>query len=230
MSAWDYQQALSTGRWFAGLPEPLQRQLLSCAQLIQLTTGERLFARGDAFDGIYCVVKGALRIVGYSEAGKEALLTMAEPYTWFGEIALFDQLQRTHDAVADSMSTVLRIPAHPLFTLLHQQPEYWFWFGLLLSQKMRFAFIALEAAAVLPLHLRLARRLVLMAEGYGELAGHSRRLLPVSQEQLANMLSVSRQTINQVLRQFEAQHVIKIHYREIEIIDLEGLRHYESSL
>ncbi len=219
-----HRQAIAAGRWFGGLPAALQEALLAGAVLHPLDTGQRLFARGDAFDGIYSVVRGALRTVGVSENGKEAILAILEPCSWFGEIALFDGLARTHDVIADQPSLVLRVPKPALEAMLAANPGWWFWFGLLQSQKMRFAFIALEEAALLPAPIRVARRLVFMAEGYGEWQDRSRRVLPLPQDQLAGMLSLSRQTINQVLRQLEGQGLVKLSYRELEILDLEGLR------
>lgn len=219
-----HREAITAGRWFGGLPAALQDALLDGAVLHALDTGRRLFARGDAFDGIYCVVRGALRTVGVSENGKEAILAILEPCSWFGEIALFDGLARTHDVIADQPSLVLRVPKAVLEKMLAAHPGWWFWFGLLQSQKMRFAFIALEEAALLPAPIRVARRLVFMAEGYGEWQDRTRRVLPLPQDQLASMLSLSRQTINQVLRQLEGQGLVKLSYREMEILDLDGLR------
>ncbi len=220
----DYRDAVSTGWWFGRLPAGLQDMLLDSAVPVALDTGQRLFSRGDAYDGIYCVLKGSLRIIGVSESGKEAMLAILEPCNWFGEIALFDGLARTHDVIADSASLVLRVPKVALEKALAAQPGWWYWFGLLQSQKMRFAFIALEEAALLPAPVRVARRLAFIAEGYGAWSGRTRRVLPLPQEQLASMLSLSRQTINQVLKQLEAQGLIRLNYREMEILDLDGLR------
>jgi CRP/FNR family cyclic AMP-dependent transcriptional regulator len=64
--------------------------------------------------------------------------------------------------------------------------------------------------------------LLLMAGGYGE-PGTLRRVLRVPQEDLAMMLALSRQTINQVLKQFEAQGALKLGYAEIEIADVQKL-------
>lgn len=91
----DYRSQLQAGRWFQGLPEALQTHLLALAQPRQLPPGQRLFARGDAPCGLYCVVEGAIRISAVSEHGKEALLILVEPPHWFGEIALFDGQART---------------------------------------------------------------------------------------------------------------------------------------
>jgi CRP-like cAMP-binding protein len=61
-----------------------------------------------------------------------------------------------------------------------------------------------------------------MAGGYGE-PGTFRRVLKVPQEDLAVMLALSRQTINQVLKQFETQGALKLGYAEIEIADVRKL-------
>ena len=82
----DYRSQLQAGRWFQGLPEALQTHLLALAQPRQLPPGQRLFARGDAPCGLYCVVEGAIRISAVSENGKEALLILVEAPHWFGEI------------------------------------------------------------------------------------------------------------------------------------------------
>jgi CRP-like cAMP-binding protein len=50
-----------------------------------------------------------------------------------------------------------------------------------------------------------------------------RRVLKVPQEDLAMMLALSRQTINQVLKQFETQGALKLGYAEIEITDVQKL-------
>ncbi|MGF6640099.1 CRP-like cAMP-binding protein [Paraburkholderia sp. MM6662-R1] len=86
---------------------------------------------------------------------------------------------------------------------------------MLLAHKLRLAFEAIEEAALLPAAPRVARRLLLMAGGYGE-PGALRNVLKVPQEDLAMMLALSRQTINQVLKHFETQGALKLRYAEIE--------------
>ncbi|MNY81824.1 hypothetical protein D3C86_2235990 [compost metagenome] len=47
----------------------------------------------------------------------------------------------------------------------------------------------------------------------------------MAQEQLAMMLSLSRQTTNQILKDLEAQGALRLTYGEIEILDLDLLQH-----
>jgi CRP-like cAMP-binding protein len=214
---------LQRSAWFRSAPADMQAQLVETGRVVRLQAGERLFSRGDADDGLFCVLDGLVRIGAASPAGKEALLAVIEPVNWFGEIALFDNRPRTHNAYAERDSVLFHVPRAALAALLERMPAFWHVFGLLLTHKLRLAFDAIEEAALLPAAQRIARRLLLMAGGYGE-PGTLRHVLRVPQEDLAMMLALSRQTINQVLKQFETQGALKLRYAEIEIADVHKLR------
>lgn len=96
-----HRTRLLGGYWFNGLPVALQDALLHAASLRQLSAGQSLFRRGDPPCGLYAVLSGAMRIGAVNPAGKEALLTLVEAPNWFGEISLFDNQPRTHDASAE---------------------------------------------------------------------------------------------------------------------------------
>lgn len=217
-----YQAHLSEGHWFANLPEALQNALLEAAQMLHLEAGQVLFRRGDKPSGLYAVLDGAMRIGAVSASGKEALLSLVEPPYWFGEISLFDGQPRTHDAFAEGPCRLLHVPQARLLTLLERQPCYWRDFALLMSHKLRLAFITLEEMSLLPAAPRLARRLLLIVDNYGE--SEPRRVIHLAQEQLALMLAISRQTTNQILKELEAQGILRLTYGEIEILDLPRLR------
>ncbi len=65
-----------------------------------------------------------------------------------------------------------------------------------------------------------------MAEGYGVQSGKggTRRVLAVTQQELALMIGVSRQTTNQILKELEAQGILRVQRGGMEIVDLPGLR------
>jgi CRP-like cAMP-binding protein len=218
-----YLACLQDGRWFQTLPAGLRQALCDAAVVRRLPAGQRLFARGDAPCGLYCVVEGAMRVSVVGETGKEALLALVEAPNWFGEICLFDGQPRTHDAYAEGATVLLQVPLAPLQALLAQHPEYWRDFALLMSHKLRITFAVLEELSLLPAAPRLARRLLMIAEGYGESAT-AKRELHLPQEQLAAMLSLSRQTTNQILKELEAHGIVRLSYGGIEILDRERLR------
>jgi len=65
-----------------------------------------------------------------------------------------------------------------------------------------------------------------MALSYGQATESDRtlRVLAVTQEQLALMIGVSRQTTNQILRDFKARGVLQVQRGYIELLDLQALR------
>jgi CRP-like cAMP-binding protein len=214
---------LRSSAWFASLPEELATGLASCAVVKRLTIGQRLFARYDAFDGIYCVLDGLIRIRGIGEDGQEAVLAIVGSPQWFGEIALFDSERRTHDAWAESEAQLLHVRQRDLMKILSEKPEYWKEFGRLLTQKLRAVFIAVENNFLMPATARLANRLASMAASYGAYADRRLRVIKVSQEQLGLMLGLSRQTVNASLNELEKGGALRRHRGAIEIIDPDTL-------
>lgn len=223
----DALHAVRTGAWFEQLPEALREALFADGTWRRLAPGEALFARGDAFDGLYCVASGAMQIDATGESGKAALLGQLEPGAWFGEICLFDGLPRTHDARAVNAVTLWHVPRPVLERLLARHPAWWRDFGRLLAIKTRQAFEYVEEAQLLPPAARTGRRLAAMARGYGDAPSPGDAGTPsvrIAQEQLAQMLGLSRQTINQALRELEARGLLRLRYGSIELLDVAALQ------
>jgi len=217
---------LRASAWFAAQPEDLQDWLCRHARPLAFAAGQRVFVRGGTPAGLYCVISGAVRVTASSASGREALLAMAEAPLWFGEAALFDGLRHSHDAFAQGDVVLLHIAMPALHDFLAQRPQHWRAFGLLLAQKLRLAFEGLEGAALLPPATRLARRLVVIAEGYGDAKGSSKRVIGMQQDQLGSMLSLSRQTVNQILRNFEARGLLRCTRGAIQILDYPQLKRF----
>jgi len=209
--------------WFGQVSAPVAQALLSLATLRTLQPGERLFLRGDAPDGLYAVLSGAVRISGVTEAGKEAVLALMESPGWFGEIAVFDGLPRTHDAAADGPTRLLHVPQGALIDWLAREPVGWRELGVLMSLRLRLSFINLEDMALLPADARLVRRLLWLVEGSPRQAADGSCVLPISQGELGSMLSLSRQTTNQVLMDLQQRGVLRLSYGRIEVLDRVGL-------
>lgn len=223
MDAEKWHARLASGHWFSHLPVDLQRSLLAAARLRSLTAGQSLFKRGDPPCGLYAVLDGAVRISAVNAQGKEAVLSLVETPYWFGEICLFDNLPRTHDALATGPCTLLQVPQASMLDILARQPLYWRDVALLMSHKLRLSLINIEQMSLMPASARLAHRLLMIAEGYGEI-DPARRTLQLPQEDLAAMLGLSRQTTNSLLKALEQQGVIGLSYAAIEVLDLKGLR------
>jgi CRP/FNR family transcriptional regulator, cyclic AMP receptor protein len=218
-----YRPQLESTPWFRGLPVELQDFLTSHATLLRLEKGQVLYRCGDRSYGLYAVLEGSLSIGTVGVDGRESLVAVLGPTAWIGEISLFDGLPRPHDVIAVSRALCLHVPEAALQSLLDATPRYWRDFALLMAQRLRISFKSTESLTLQPAAQRVASRLLLIAEGYDGLNA-VRSTIRLSQDSLASMVSLSRQTTNQLLKSLESQQIVNLKFGEIQILDIERLR------
>jgi CRP-like cAMP-binding protein len=209
---------LMQGAWFCRLAPDFRAALLADARMVRLTANAPIFWRGDAADGLYAVLEGAVEIGAVDSAGRAAILTHVQAGTWFGEIAILDGMPRTHDAHAARATVLLHIPRAPLLALLDREPAWWRALAWLATEKLRLSFQLAEANALLDAPQQVAARLLLIAGGHAG-TGMPQSTLRLSQEQLATMVALSRQTVNRILNRFEAMGAVALRTGAIEIRD-----------
>src|SRR5262245_42662471 len=220
----EHLAVLNGSEWFRALDPGFQRAVLASSRVIQLAAGKTVFHRGDPGDGIYCVLSGAIRFSAVAPSGTESIVALVEAPEWFGEVGLFDGGVRTHDAWADVSSTLLHLPLRQLTRILATDPGAWRHLGRLLVRKLRIALSLLEDMALEPPRVRLARCLINLLEGYGRRKAEAPSRVRVSQERLGMMLSLSRQTVNEMLRQLEQDSIIECQRGGVRILDPRRLR------
>lgn len=224
------RRVLASGHWFAALPASLQQALCDNARVISLGANEVLFDRGDENNGLYGVLDGAICFGAVNLAGKESVVGLAEPPQWFGEVALLDRGPRTHRAWADSHATLAHVPSLAVTEWLSEHPAHWQYIGQLAVHKLRVMFGAIEDASLHPARARLIRCLVLLARAYGQRNVSPPLTLRVSQERLGTMLALSRQTVNELLRGLEQEHLVACVRGGIRILDFARLLTLEASI
>jgi len=202
---------IESGSWFSKLSLPLRQAILSRASVRRLADGARMVSRGAPPEEWCGVARGAVRISSVSLSGKQVTLSYAEPGVWFGDIALFDGLPRTHDANAHGPTTLLVVRKPDFKDILAQHVELYEALLRLNCRRLRLMFDAVEDLATRPLAARLARQILLLARSYGVPQGEEIRIrLQLAQEDLAQLLGASRQRVNQELKGFEREGAIRI--------------------
>lgn len=205
---------------FAAMPAGAIDALCAMALVRRLSDRAQLFGKGDAPRAMYCVIEGCIRATSSSADGREALLALMEPGCWFGESSILDDAPHTYVATAQGDCTLLAIPRRQMQALLDAQPELYRWFVPMLCQRIRLSTRLLESNALLPLEGKLARRLIVLHENALQGgAGAVRRTLPVSQENLSQMIGTSRQSVNKVLKAWEQRGLIECRYGSITLLD-----------
>ncbi len=213
------QQAVASGPWFAKLSQILQAAILARAVVRRLPDGGPLASRGAPAEEWCGVARGAVRISSVSLSGKQVTLTYAEPGTWFGDIALFDGLPRTHDADAHGQTTLLVVRKADFKELLAQHVELYDALLRLNCRRLRLMFDQIEDLNTRPLQARLAKQILLLARSYGVAQGAEIRIgLQLAQEDLAQLLGASRQRVNQELKGFEREGAVRVEPTRLVVI------------
>jgi len=221
----DLRGALQSDDWFRSCPPRLQDALIAHARRVRLQPGERLFLRGERDRDLYCVLSGSLCVQSAGDDGEMPVLVVLEPYHWLGALSFIDQTPRSHDAVADTEVSVLRVAHAGLQDWLAHHPAHWRDIARLATGKLRIAYRLMDEEMRRPLAERVGRRLWLVAHGWGYRTTEPHRRIRLSQDQLARMLGTSRPSINKVLREFEQHGMVRLRYGEIELLQLAALRH-----
>ena len=215
---------IESGHWFSKLSPALRQAILSRATVRRIPDGTQLSSRGEPAEAWIGVAKGAVRVSSVSLAGKQVTLTYVEPGIWFGDIALFDGLPRTHDAHAHGETTLLVVRKPDFTELLSQHVELYDALLRMNCRRLRLMFDLVEDLNTLPLAARLAKQLLLLARSYGVSQGEEIRIgLQLAQEDLAHLLGASRQRVNQELKNFEREGAVRIEPTRLILLSKEKL-------
>jgi len=207
----DEQSNIETGSWFSKLSPALRQAILERAVVRRVADGAILSARGAPAEEWCGVAQGAVRVSSVSLAGKQVTLTYVEPGTWFGDIALFDGMPRTHDAHAHGATTLLVVRKADFKALLSLHVELYEALLRLNCRRLRLLFDTVEDLNTRPLAARLAKQILLLARSYGVAEGDEIRIgLQLAQEDIAQLLGASRQRVNQELKGFEREGAVRI--------------------
>ena len=205
------QSNIESGSWFSRLSAPLREAILGRSQVRRVEDGAILSARGAPAEDWCGVARGAVRVSSVSLVGKQVTLTYVEPGTWFGDIALFDGMPRTHDAHAHGATTLLVVRKADFKELLSLHVELYEALLRLNCRRLRLLFDTVEDLNTLPLAARLAKQILLLARSYGVAEGDEIRIgLQLAQEDIAQLLGASRQRVNQELKSFEREGAVRI--------------------
>ncbi|MES2104987.1 MAG: Crp/Fnr family transcriptional regulator [Pseudomonadota bacterium] len=219
----DLLQSLSANPWFGSLPLRERKIMLAEAELVRLRPGEMLFRKGDPPGNLHALVNGVMKMSTLSSDGKEAILVVLEPGTWFGEISLIDNKPRTHDATAMGEVEILTLQ-RSVFDTLMKSNVFAQAIAAMLAARIRMLYGIVEDATLRSTRARIARRLLLLARGDATMSTQVRPRLPVSQESLAMMLGITRQTLSKELKLLVEQDAIHLGYAYIEVISESKLK------
>jgi CRP-like cAMP-binding protein len=204
--------ALSVNSFFSALgPEAIAKIAALCTAR-KLLDGETLFLKGDPGDALYGVRRGQIVIATTTDTGRQFTLNILGPGDIFGELALLDGQPRSADAIASGPVELFVIRRSDFQDLLARQPQITAKIIELLCERLRFSSERLEEASLLALKSRLARRLLRLADDFGD-------DVQITQEELSVLVGAGRETVNRQLQKWRKSGLVELGRSRVRIID-----------
>lgn len=194
---------------------------------VKVEKGNHIFQEGENANELYLILKGSVQINKETENGKELTLRICGPNSLIGECAVFGSpVIHTMSAKALINTELLSIKKDTLEMLLTEQPtlmiEYIRW---LQTEHMKTQSILRDIV----LHGKkgaLYSTLIRLANTYGKLDDNNDIHININltNTDLANLCSTSREMVNRMLNDLKKQGIISFEKSIITIHDLDYLK------
>jgi CRP-like cAMP-binding protein len=186
---------------------------------------ETIFRTGDPGTHLYLIESGRVKITTASPEGREALVAIIGRGEIFGELSLFDAGVRTADA-RTMEATVLHALSHDLFRrYVQNHPKVAWEMFRILAGRLRAADEAIQDVVFFDVPGRVARRLLDLANRHGSSDGSGMRIdVPITQEEIAQMVGASRESVNKALASFIERGWVALEDRMYTVRDPDALK------
>ena len=201
----------------ATLSSRLLTELTRHGRFVEFDQGTTLFDDGDACSGLLVVTKGRARVSKQSPDGRELLLYEIEP----GEFCVLTVnclLGRTrYPAKGDAVEEIagVLVPGDLFERLIASSPDFREAVFKMLGARLSEMLVLVEQVAFARLDARLAALLIRY--------GRTRGSVLVTHQQLADDLGCTREIVSRLLTSFQAQGLVTLGRKRIELANPEKL-------
>jgi CRP-like cAMP-binding protein len=215
-------QLLSDSIWFSQISEAAQQQVRADILENELATNQSLGRQGERQHHWFGVMEGLLKWSINAVDGRTVTLGGQSIGSWFGEGTLLRGLPRASDIMALRPSRVAMLPIDTFDWLRHSEPAFADFLLHQINERLHW-FMGNMAAHRLLDSEHLVKR-ALWGLIHPLLNPRGLNNLVISQEEIANLASVSRQRCNTALVKLKREKIIDLEYGTITILNVEALQ------
>lgn len=225
LSSRDIRRILAADAWFGSLPEVLQCKIIEYGTVRSFSKRALISAQESSPKAMCAVLEGRVRVTRMLADGEESLYHVGNPGFWFGPLAVITNEKTTVSVIADTDGRLFVLSRAQFEQIVGEDPMAYRYFALLIAQRYAGVLRYTSVTKLMTPEARVRARLT-------ELLLLQRSLVPqsgpvtvkISQVDLAAMVGVSRQTLNELLKLMERRGLIEVAFRSIRVMDPERLR------
>jgi CRP/FNR family transcriptional regulator, cyclic AMP receptor protein len=215
---------LAKGRWFGSLPPAMREKILSRSEIVRAPSGSDLYRIGDPVNGLYATLEGDVRAFTYGDDNDRIFLRALGPGSWFGDVHLLDDFgKRTFEVRAASNATFLFLSSRSYREITADPACYRAFVQLMCIHMRHTVSVLVEARSEAP--RRAARALIRLCRAHGvQTTDGIRLVMNLSQADLASLVGVSRQYMNELIARWEEEGLLRWNGKSQPVIRIESLR------
>ena len=210
---------------FAALDDEAARALMESMTSSHLERSDILFREGEQGDRLYVIGEGKIKLGRSSVDGRENLLAILGPGEMFGELSLFDPGPRTATATAIAETQLIALGHEDLDSFLVGRPAVAANLLAALARRLRRTNETLADLVFTDVPGRVAKALLDLSTRFGRPADDGILVAhELTQEELAQLVGASRETVNKALADFASRGWIKLEARAVVLTDADRLK------
>jgi CRP/FNR family cyclic AMP-dependent transcriptional regulator len=211
--------------WFGSAAPEFQRAVLSRCEWRDVAPGQRIYRATDAEVDLCGIVDGTVEIYSRFGAGDNPMLHLSHEGSWIGYGSAAGGRPVRISTMARTSVLLACVPRRIIGELLREQPEWW---QFMAHACLEYGDIAISgyADSLIPDSDRRCACTLLRIAGlrFPQRSCPERRSVPITQDELATLVNVSRTTLLQILRRFEERGLVEQAYRALRVVDAAGLK------
>ena len=210
---------------FEALDDDSAAALKAGVTVVELSRAQRLFEEGVSGNQLYVILDGKIKLTRAAADGRENLLSVLGPGEMFGELSLFDPRPRTASATAVTDSRLAALAHDDLRSWLTGRPDVALHLLRALAQRLRRANDVMADLVFTDVPGRVAKALLDLSDRFGTPQEDGLQVNhDLTQEELAQLVGASRETVNKALADFAARGWLQLSAKSVLLIEPERLR------
>ena len=220
----EVHEILSRAGIFQGVESAAVNTLIEQLDSTTFPRGTTIFDEGEPGDRLFIITSGKVKLARHAPDGRENLLTIMGPSDMFGELSIFDPGPRTSAAVCVTEVTAATMDSQMLNDWIQAHPEISEQLLRVLARRLRRTNNALADLIFTDVPGRVAKALLQLANRFGVQEGGALRVHhDLTQEEIAQLVGASRETVNKALAEFAHRGWIRLEGKSVLISDTERL-------
>lgn len=209
---------------FESLSAGEMSRLLGVLETHDLPRHHQIFGPGSPNQSIFFIEKGCVRVTRPSPDGKSfVILSLLGPGDLLGEIAWSEE---TYDCTAETLEEcrIYQLSRRDFDGLIKENPAFALRLIHILSSRLKQAQGRIEDLVFRQVPSRVAKLFMNLADNHGKMTPYGIVLdLPLTHQEIADIVGSSRVTVTQVLNRFRSMKWVAIKSKRVTIHDVDAL-------